>query len=558
MVDKVVSYCVRDTFYFEDYSVLNHAGASWKWTFSPAPSYVSSLTARNPKVVFGNMGAYDVSLTVNNPAGTSTKALQSKIQILSNQCGIDTIPGKAIQLQGNTSKDYASIPAVNINSNTVTFSAWIKSDINQLPYTGIMMGQGSCGFNFSGAGDNTLAYHWPGGSYAWNSGLKVPNNEWTHVAMVVEPSGITLYVNGKGNKHVVTPDKIDFNNRFILVGSYLTWNDRYFKGEIDEVCIYNRSLTQNEIRELMNLTKNNPNTGSLPSIDPSLIAYYQFNELPALQCYDKVNSQHAVLMGSTINKIKSTAPVGGGTFQRIAVNTGGLVNFAKPGVELNFPSSGTYPNGDVVVTKINVPSDQLCLPATLPDPTGYYVIRNYGSNSTFSELTKLKFKNVNGKTSTHVANLNKVKLFKRNANADGNTWGVAIDSADAIVVNGATGNIEFSTNLHLSDFGQLEIGVKDGQTIGINEEALIKNPVISIVPNPSSDGWFTLQVANSSESVYTTVSVTNNLGQLIKSFTIPDQDTLHNIHFNIPAAGIYLVSVRNENGIILTKKVIVE
>jgi len=56
--------CKNDTVYFDDHSMLNHAGATWHWEFNPEPQYVSSKDVRNPVVVFGDTLSYDVTLTV--------------------------------------------------------------------------------------------------------------------------------------------------------------------------------------------------------------------------------------------------------------------------------------------------------------------------------------------------------------------------------------------------------------------------------------------------------------------------------------------------------------
>lgn len=66
-------YCEVDTFYYEDYSILNHAGASWAWTF-PGGSPASSAL-RNPKVVYSTPGTYQAYLTVtdgNNQTSSDT------------------------------------------------------------------------------------------------------------------------------------------------------------------------------------------------------------------------------------------------------------------------------------------------------------------------------------------------------------------------------------------------------------------------------------------------------------------------------------------------------
>ncbi|HEU4716895.1 MAG TPA: PKD domain-containing protein [Bacteroidia bacterium] len=68
-VDKLnyTMNCVMDTFYFEDHSIINHAGASWQWSFpggSPAAS-----TLRNPKVVYPAPGTYTATLIVTDNTG---------------------------------------------------------------------------------------------------------------------------------------------------------------------------------------------------------------------------------------------------------------------------------------------------------------------------------------------------------------------------------------------------------------------------------------------------------------------------------------------------------
>jgi PKD repeat protein/photosystem II stability/assembly factor-like uncharacterized protein len=68
-VDKLdyTMNCGLDTFYFEDHSVLNHAGASWQWSFPGGSPASSSL--RNPKVIYTTPGTYTVTLTVTDSAG---------------------------------------------------------------------------------------------------------------------------------------------------------------------------------------------------------------------------------------------------------------------------------------------------------------------------------------------------------------------------------------------------------------------------------------------------------------------------------------------------------
>lgn len=66
-VDKLLSWCGNDTFYFNDYSILNHQNAAWQWTFENGIPATSAL--RNPQVVF--MASGKATLTVTDAAGLS-------------------------------------------------------------------------------------------------------------------------------------------------------------------------------------------------------------------------------------------------------------------------------------------------------------------------------------------------------------------------------------------------------------------------------------------------------------------------------------------------------
>ncbi|MEO6132334.1 MAG: PKD domain-containing protein, partial [Saprospiraceae bacterium] len=79
MVNKRISSCPGDTLEFDDYSMLSHASASWEWQFPGG--LPSTSTLRNPKVTYSLAGKYDVTLTVTNPNGTSTKTVSDMIDI---------------------------------------------------------------------------------------------------------------------------------------------------------------------------------------------------------------------------------------------------------------------------------------------------------------------------------------------------------------------------------------------------------------------------------------------------------------------------------------------
>ena len=145
--------------------------------------------------------------------------------------------------------DAVQLPALNLNSNTVTLAAWINRD-SQKDFAGILFsrsGSTVAGLNLST--NNQLGYHWNDDEWQFNSGLVVPENEWTHVALVLEPDRATLYVNGQASTNIATHAIEQFNGVTYL-GRDPGNSSRYFDGQIDDARIYNRALDAGEIATL--------------------------------------------------------------------------------------------------------------------------------------------------------------------------------------------------------------------------------------------------------------------------------------------------------------------
>ena len=159
----------------------------------------------------------------------------------------------------NSPGSWVVAPPLNLNTNTVTITAWINPVSVQSNFTALVyqrQGLTVAGLAYSSDGLN-LGYNWnnSAGAYNWNSGLAVPQDQWSFVAMVVEPSKATLYVyNTNGQKsaaniftHVVQPFA---GNTYIGQDVNSADGSRIFNGLIDEVTIWNRSLTGEQISAL--------------------------------------------------------------------------------------------------------------------------------------------------------------------------------------------------------------------------------------------------------------------------------------------------------------------
>jgi hypothetical protein len=262
------------------------------------------------------------------------------------------------------------------------------------------------------------------------------------VALVVRPNEAIIYLNGVPFTNPGTHDPEAFDVPMIL-GNDPNSSARTFRGLMDEVCVYNRALSQDEIRELMHLSRK-------PANDSTLVTYLQFNEFSGV-AYDKSNINHVSLAGGA-SRTTSTAPVGGGVSQRLTVNGSGTYAFGNTGLTLETQGQ-TFPNGEICVSRINLHPD--ALPSSQDSTsTAYWIIQNFGSNQQFDTLQSILFE----RTGIQFAQCNHHRLYTRGANADGPVWGTAIDVADNC--SGALPNnqISYSQNNSVTQGGQFVIG----------------------------------------------------------------------------------------------------
>jgi hypothetical protein len=155
----------------------------------------------------------------------------------------------ALSLDGTD--DCISLPALNLNSNTVTITAWVKTNGTPSSWDPIVFSRGgstAAGLNFGNSTD--LRYHWNGGNYGWDSGLNVPNAQWTFVALVVEPTKATIYMDDgtfQSATNTVSHAIEEFNGT-THIGWDSNWSERHLDGAIDDVRIYPAALSSGDIQ----------------------------------------------------------------------------------------------------------------------------------------------------------------------------------------------------------------------------------------------------------------------------------------------------------------------
>ena len=461
LANKKFVFCSKDTVIFRDHSILEYTGATWKWSF-PGASFVSSTSTKEVKVTYPKMGNYSVTLTVTDAKGnSSTRTIQDMIKYTIDACSADSIPGNSLKL--NFDKQFYSIGTANINSNNFTISCWFRPNgfqnsfaqlISHDTYPGSKFGFG-LGFSFLGYTPNlNLCYTDNFVGYGNSTNAIADSTKWNHAALVYSPTGVIIYLNGvpyaanTGAMPVLNLSKSDF-----YINKDIHYQGGDFKGEIDEIKIYNYALSQDEVREKMHLIQSNALQ------ENGLEKYVQFNLIDSISniTYELINSTPIFLQDIKVIT-PSSAPVGLGTSFRKNMISGGRHTFTGVNVDLYWSAkSGTiYPNGELVISKIKP------LPTYLPDSSKsyhldyYYIINNFGYNKTFSPLDSIKFSNLNLIKGYYVST--NFKIFKRPSFAyDKQDWGPSLASTNYLSgsANGY-GQLTFS-GLAINSFSQFVI-----------------------------------------------------------------------------------------------------
>lgn len=200
-------------------------------------------------------GKFEAAKVIGDKIGKTPK--EEKVSF------VEGISGKAVYLDGERG---ISLPEDLVKGYSYTISFWMKADVFT-PWTPVFFGA----YDVS----NWISippYHpgVKGGSYLlwsfsgyWYDGILDVSFEpgtWYHVAVVVRRGDAAVYVNGK-----YTLSKIQINGMEDPTGKIadifsrkpggiftlgVNWWDQPYKGAIDELRIYSRALTKNEIKIL--------------------------------------------------------------------------------------------------------------------------------------------------------------------------------------------------------------------------------------------------------------------------------------------------------------------
>ena len=171
--------------------------------------------------------------------------------------------GKSLIFNGTT--QYVKVnnsPTINFGASSMTIEGWIKwVPVNGVGVVPILDKRTQTGNNFQGyhlfiTSAGKLGFQMANGT-TYQNYVSVQNtilaNQWTHIAVSVDRTStsptVSLYINSVLDK-TFTPLQGNITNTAALNIGRHSLDSSSFKGEMDEVALYNRSLRWAEIRAI--------------------------------------------------------------------------------------------------------------------------------------------------------------------------------------------------------------------------------------------------------------------------------------------------------------------
>ena len=228
-------------------------------------NYIQSIP-RNGLVGYWTMNSDDINgTTVYDKSGNGNNGAGTNITSL------DLVTGKVKEtLDFNGSNEYINVSDSTILKPTlITETAWIKLGSNVIG-SGVAAvavkedsnsgyGINILGSNYANGINNGLEFFIGNGSGIYDAlaSTSLDLDVWYHVAGVFDGSQVHLYINGNLADSSNAVVSISHNTRVFSIGGRSSFSDRFFNGLVDEVRIYNRALSADEVMQHYLQTRRN-------------------------------------------------------------------------------------------------------------------------------------------------------------------------------------------------------------------------------------------------------------------------------------------------------------
>jgi hypothetical protein len=155
------------------------------------------------------------------------------------------------------SVDYIDMEdALDLNPSGFTISAWIKRDAGDSGVKSIVSKRDNpftTGYDLRILDNNRIQMWWKNpGNRIITSNSSIPDDEWHHVAAIYSGTRLSIYVDGVLDRGANSDAPIDTDESFYIAAAGKNSPTQHFRGNIDEVRVWDAELTLTQLRFIMN------------------------------------------------------------------------------------------------------------------------------------------------------------------------------------------------------------------------------------------------------------------------------------------------------------------
>jgi hypothetical protein len=161
--------------------------------------------------------------------------------------------GGALSFDGNGDYvDCGNGPTLTIQSG-ITMACWIRVASFTLNWATIISKGDTAGSYRMGRGESTFSLHMgiagvsTTGDPWFDATKKVNDDQWHHVAGIYDGTRMTIYIDGIADAYKEATGLISASTLNLYIGENSETTGRYWSGLIDDVRLYNRGLTPDEL-----------------------------------------------------------------------------------------------------------------------------------------------------------------------------------------------------------------------------------------------------------------------------------------------------------------------
>ncbi|MBI4978135.1 MAG: hypothetical protein HZC28_11670 [Spirochaetes bacterium] len=192
-------------------------------------------------------------LSFDEGAGDAAKDVSGQISAsITRAQWVQGISGSALSFSKEAKSAVVVKNAAAYTPASISISLWMKPSAKQNDAQLIvkMAGSGKAGYRINTGGDS-IQWQIPNEERAWNYGLnaseKVNIGAWNYVVTTYDGNTMRVYINGKPAGTMPRAGSIVPSGNDLIIGAFSADGSHGFTGIIDEVRIYNREITGEEI-----------------------------------------------------------------------------------------------------------------------------------------------------------------------------------------------------------------------------------------------------------------------------------------------------------------------